>query len=113
MGKAQRDKGKRGELDIVHAAKDSGLDAWRIPLSGAMAHYKGDVIIVDATGTEVTIEAKWRAQGFKQIYDFKGDNDVLVLKANGKERIYCFSEGLALELLGRVKDGKADEGNIL
>ena len=114
MGKAQRAKGYRGEAGVVNAAKEQGLDSWRVPLSGAMAKYKGDVVIMDGEDTHRVIEVKWRANGFKQIYEWKGDNDALVIKADGKERIYCFSENLALELLGRIKkDGKGDGHNVV
>lgn len=45
MGKTQRTKGKRVELEIVHIFKRFGFDAQRIPLSGATTFQKGDVFV--------------------------------------------------------------------
>jgi len=45
MGKQQRDIGMRFERKVVNLAKDAGLEAYRVPLSGAAEGFKGDVII--------------------------------------------------------------------
>lgn len=81
MGKAQRDKGARFERELVNTAKAHGLDALRVPLSGAAAGFKNDIII-KTTGTTWEIEAKKRGGGFKFIYDNKRDVDVLVIGAD-------------------------------
>ena len=86
MGKASRDKGARFELEIKHTAEDHGLDAVRVPLSGATDFAKGDVVVTSHGGIKWTIEAKKRASGFKTIYGFleKGDCDLLVIGADRK-----------------------------
>lgn len=43
MSKSQRDKGKLGELEVVHVMADYGFQCWRTPNSGAMHYAKGDV----------------------------------------------------------------------
>ncbi len=80
MGKMQRDKGYRVEREIVNYLKNNGIPAKRVPLSGASEGFKGDIIIDGSLKAEV----KARKDGFKQIYDWLGDNDYLFLKANRK-----------------------------
>ena len=82
MGKSQRNKGARFERSIVNTAKEHGLKAVRVPLSGAATGFKDDVIIY--AKDEWRLEAKKRANGFKQIYDWKGEADALVIGADRK-----------------------------
>lgn len=42
--KGSRQKGKRLEHDVVKALKQIGIDAKRVPLSGALSWLKGDVV---------------------------------------------------------------------
>lgn len=66
MGKMQRDKGARNERLFVEACKEAGLDAERIPLSGAVkGSFAGDVRVSGFLG-----EVKVRGSGFKQLYDW-------------------------------------------
>ena len=75
MGKKSRDKGARNERKIVEIIQSHGVEAKRVPLSGAATGFKGDIQM----GTW-TIECKVRANGFKQIYDWlDGDSDFLVI----------------------------------
>ena len=79
MGKFSRDKGARNERKLVNLIQSHGIDAKRVPLSGAADGFKGDIIM-----GQWTIEAKLRADGFKQIYDWlDGDSDLLVI---GRDR---------------------------
>jgi len=75
MAKSQRDKGLRAERELAKL-----LDGERVPLSGAAGgSYTGDVI---AHG--LRFEAKVRADGFKQLYEWLGTNDALAVKADRK-----------------------------
>lgn len=85
MGKASRDKGARYEREIVNAHRAIGIDAERIPLSGAVkGSFSGDVRIAGYTA-----ECKSRANGFKQIYDWLEHDgaDVLFLRADRKPSV--------------------------
>jgi Holliday junction resolvase len=44
-GRKSRRKGQTGEYEVVELAKGLGLDAYRVPLSGAARGVKGDVVI--------------------------------------------------------------------
>lgn len=77
-----RDKGQRNERLFVADAQAAGLDAERIPLSGAMkGSYAGDVRVSGYLG-----EVKVRADGFKTIYDWLNHDgaDFLALRADRK-----------------------------
>lgn len=79
MGKFSRDKGARNERKLVNIIQSHGIEAVRVPLSGAATGFKGDIKM-----GQWTIEAKLRAEGFKQIYDWiDGDCDFLVI---GRDR---------------------------
>lgn len=83
MGKSQRDKGARFEREIVNKAKEHSIEAYRVPLSGSAVGFKDDIEL--RFGRETwRIEAKKRGNGFKQIYDWKGEADILVIGADHK-----------------------------
>lgn len=83
MGKSQRDKGARFEREMVlrfNAANES-FAAKRVPLSGA-GWIKGD-IEAKVRGRVQKFELKKRAAGFKQLYDWLGeDNFGLIVAAD-------------------------------
>jgi len=86
-GKRSRDKGSRVERMFVNDLRDNGIEAKRVPLSGACDGFKGDIRLwLHNCGfceqMEYTAEVKARknAAGFKQIKNWLGDNDILFLK---------------------------------
>ncbi len=84
MPNPSRDKGSRFERQIVDELRGAGLDAYRIPLSGASVGFKSDVE-VRLPGRKLTIEAKSRASGFTFIYQHIEGSDLLAIKADRKE----------------------------
>jgi Holliday junction resolvase len=81
MGKKSRAKGQRNECAIVNALKVAGLPAVRVPLSGAAGgQFAGDIKV---NGRRY--EAKIRASGFKQIYDWLGGNAGLFIRSDRQE----------------------------
>jgi hypothetical protein len=77
MGKKSRDKGGRCEREIVNLCKEMGLAAHRVPLSGAVAGYKGDIIVGDF---RCEVKGRGKGQGFATIERWLGDFDVLFLR---------------------------------
>jgi Holliday junction resolvase len=61
MGKMQRTKGINAERELVHLLEDLGVQAHRVPLSGAMANYKDDIILADESSIEVKRRKKMPA----------------------------------------------------
>ena len=83
QGRSNRRKGGTVERAIVKLHTDAGIDAKRVPLSGASRGYKGDIRIEDT----LTAEAKSRkgGAGFAVIEKWLGDNDMLFLHRNRAE----------------------------
>lgn len=101
MGKASRDKGQREERAIVHAFQDAGIGAERIPLSGAAGgSFAGDVTI-PVQGADRLFEAKVRATGFSQIYDWLGSNFGLFIRRDRAPRLVVLRESDFIELIKR------------
>lgn len=105
MGKSQRDKGYRTENNVRLKALAHGLDAsYRVPLSGG-GSIKGDIVVGKTDSKERwTIEVKCRANGFKQIYDWMGDNDALIIKADNKKEMVVLDLGDFFDLLAGRHD---------
>lgn len=63
MGKASRDKGALYERELVNALKGYGLEARRVPLSGATDYAKNDVEVIAGFDGKTVFsgEAKRRA----------------------------------------------------
>lgn len=67
-GKASRDKGANFEREIVNLHKSWGVDAERIPLSGAVkGNYSGDLKI--GPQQALLAECKRRARAYQDLYD--------------------------------------------
>lgn len=81
MGKASRDKGNRTERAIVHLLQEKGIAGEKV--SGM--YKQGPDLSVPYWGRDLRGEVKCRADGFKAIYDWLVDRDVLFLKADHKE----------------------------
>jgi len=106
MGKFSRDKGYRTENNIRKKADIHGLYAYRVPLSGGASHtpIKGDVIVSARKGAdEWVMEIKCRADGFKNLYKWKGDHDALVIKADNKSELAIIDLDDFFELLSNQK----------
>lgn len=82
MGKSSKRKGAAYELRVVRYHEDEAIGARKVPLSGALAEYPGDVIVADRYTCEV--KARKAANGFKKVRDWLGDNDFLFLQEIGQ-----------------------------
>lgn len=101
MGRRSRDKGARAEREIVNLLRDKGIEARRVPLSGAARGFPDDVIVTTrkrqvwnpaGLSTRITtkkdeerFEVKARADGFKLLYRWIDDSYGLFLHADRKE----------------------------
>jgi Holliday junction resolvase len=97
-GKASRDKGNRAERAIVKFLQERGFAAERVPLSGsAGGSYLGD-LTVPIIGTSRVVEVKARAKGFRQLYDWLVDRDILIVRADRSEPLVVLPLKLAAEI---------------
>lgn len=78
-GRASKVKGSGFEREIVLILREAGVEADRVPLSGAVMAFPGDVKL-NLRGERVTAECKRRKSGFKTHYRWLGNNKVLFLR---------------------------------
>jgi len=98
MGKMQRDKGARIEREIVSEFRKIGLWAEKVPLSGAAGgSFAGDILVEDYT---VEVKARKDGTGFKLLYRWLGDNDILVCKQDRTEPLVV----MTIQTLGNILD---------
>ena len=97
MPNRSREKGNRGERAIVALLKAYGLDAYRVPLSGAARGFKDDVELRIPNRT-LRIESKVRSKGFKNIYLWIRGADILVVKKDHEKPLAIID----LQLLGQI-----------
>ena len=99
-----KQKGDRDERGLIANLADHDIDAHRVPLSGAVEGYEGDVIIED----KYVVECKVRARGFQQIYGWLEKHvDFLTIRQDRAERLVVMRESMfirmLLKFLGRGK----------
>lgn len=84
--KNNRRKGREGEKQVEKELNKYGLDAYRVPLSGALkGRFSGD-IRCSIAGSEKKIEVKRRKDGFKELYKFleQDGSDMVFARADRK-----------------------------
>ncbi|MAL46656.1 hypothetical protein [Hyphomonas sp.] len=87
MGKFSRDKGYRVENNLrKQILTHEKMECIRVPLSGG-ASIKGDLIFNKKGGEKWQAEVKARADGFKNIYKWLTDVEILILKADNKKAL--------------------------
>ena len=87
MGKFSRDKGYRVENNLRNQIlTHEKMECIRVPLSGG-ASIRGDLIFNKIGGEKWCAEVKARADGFKNIYKWKDNNEVLIIKADNKKAL--------------------------
>ena len=101
-GRRSRRKGTRTERSIVNALKASGIAAVRVPLSGAVGgRFAGDIIL-PLMGRDLSVEVKARADGFRELYSWLNQRDVLIVKADRQEPLVVVRLSLAAEIPKRA-----------
>jgi hypothetical protein len=101
-GRASRDKGNRAERAIVKFFQDRGFAAERVPLSGsAGGSYLGD-LTVPIIGIDRVVEVKCRADGFRELYRWLIDRDILIVRADRSEPLVVLPLKLAAEIAAKA-----------
>ncbi|MBC7320467.1 hypothetical protein H5T89_07455 [bacterium] len=80
MGIKSKRKGYRLERELANELRELGFEAERVPLSGASGSFTGDILI---NGKRA--EVKGRANGFKNLYKWLEDRDLLFVRADRRE----------------------------
>lgn len=79
MPNKSKQKGDRLERAAVETLNAHGLEAKRVPLSGSVAGFKGDIHFKEQ-GIPKVMECKSRKSGFKTLRTMLGDSDRLLVK---------------------------------
>jgi hypothetical protein len=111
-GRASRDKGNRTERAIVCLLQEHGLAAERVPLSGAARGRFGGDVSVPGMGRDLRGEVKVRANGFARLYEWLGDRDFLVLRADRCALLCVCTLEFASRVLKVAEDAKGDAKRI-
>lgn len=98
-GRSPKQKGDRLERKIVKTLTEHGIEAHRVPLSGAVEGYPGDVVVTLPQGREVVLECKSRRQ-FKTLYSWLEHRDALIVKGDRQEPLAVIRLHDLLRLLG-------------
>lgn len=112
MGKASRDKGLRRERAIVEIHQKSGLQAERVPLSGAL-RYRGngadvDLYVRGSDPLKAEVKARGEGAGFRTLERWLGLNDALFLVRDRAAPIVVLPLHVWLEVAGRSARADAD-----
>ncbi len=99
MPNRSKQKGDRCEREIVELFLAAGLEAYRVPLSGAATGFKSDVE-VRLPGTTLKLESKVRGTGFGRIYKWLVGNDGVVIKADREQTLLVIPLERFAKLLG-------------
>ena len=101
-GKACRQKGDRAERAIVKFLQERGFAAERVPLSGsAGGSYCGDLTL-PILEVDRVVEVKCRADGFRELYKWLQDRDILIVRADRKEPLVILPLKLAAEIAAKA-----------
>jgi hypothetical protein len=93
-GRLSRNKGARTERAIVRLLQDQGIAAEKI--SGM---YKpGADLSLAVLGVDRAVEVKCRADGFRELYGWLEDRDLLIVKADRQEPLAIVRLSLAAEI---------------
>lgn len=100
MGRMSRTKGAVYERELVNQAKEYGLVAQRVPLSGATSYAKGDVEITPTFSDKPWVfEAKRRKELPAWMLEALGENAGLILRADNEKSVAVIPLKTLLELL--------------
>jgi hypothetical protein len=105
-GRRSRDKGNRSERALVAYLQARGFAVERIPLSGSCGgRFVGDVT-VPLLGRDRRAEVKIRANGFRELYRWLIDRDLLVVRADRREPLVVVPLKLAADIAAAAEQGK-------
>jgi Holliday junction resolvase len=97
-GRRSRDKGSCVERAVVNALKANGIASQRVPLSGAAGgRFSGDIVL-PLMGRDLCVEVKARGDGFRELYCWLNERDVLIVKADHREPLVVVRLSLAAEI---------------
>lgn len=108
-----RKKGNRVERYLVALHKAIGIPCWRVPLSGSVRGFEGDLRIGEgATALRGEVKARSKGQGFRLLEKWLSGNDVLFIKRDRAAPLVVLEWEAYAALLNPEHPGKADPEGI-
>jgi hypothetical protein len=108
-GKSSRQKGDREERRLVNHFRDHGINASRIPMSGASAFegFSGFDLTVPMFGKTYKAEVKHYGNGFQTLYKWlaHGKNDFLIVRADHSEALAVIPLPILINMI-KHRDGE-------
>jgi hypothetical protein len=101
--RASRRKGATEERAMVRYLQARGFAAEKSSRTG----YRGPDLTVPLLGIERVVEVKCRANGFRELYAWLADRDILIVRANRREPLVILPMWLASEIAA-VAEGHDD-----
>jgi hypothetical protein len=98
--RASRRKGATEERALVRYLQARGFAAEKISRTG----YRGPDLTVPLLGIERVVEVKCRANGFRELYAWLADRDILIVRANRREPLCILPMWLGAEI-ARAAEG--------
>ena len=102
MGAKSRRKGGNLEREIVNRHRAAGIAAHRVPLSGAVPGYAGDVILDGLDDLRCEVKGRGSGDGFRTLERWLGDHDLLFLRRDRQEPLVVLPWRTWLRLTGRA-----------
>jgi Holliday junction resolvase len=93
-GRRPRDKGARTERAIAKVLQANGFAAVKI----SRAYQAGHDILLSLIGRDLCVEVKARADGFRELYSWLHERDILIVKADRQEPLVVLRLSLAAEI---------------
>jgi hypothetical protein len=94
-GRAPRRKGHGVERLLVRSLQANGFAAERVPLSGAVGRRFAGDIVLPLMGRDLCVELEGQASGFRELYSWLNQRDVLTVKADCREPLVVVRLSLA------------------
>jgi len=98
-GKGRRRKGINAERELVRILKKAGINAKRIPLSGATEYQKGDILIDNIFVAEVK-----RRKRVALLYDMLKGANIGFIRADGKQWLAILDIDFFIQLYNKNKE---------
>jgi|SRR5579871_2648118 len=109
MGRMQRRKGRRAELEIVHLHRNLGIEAERVPDSGASRYRQvaGDVdvhVFGENEGPLIAeVKSRGKGTGFRVLERWLADNDLLFVRRDHAQPLVVLGWDVWERLILRVR----------
>jgi hypothetical protein len=101
-GRSRR-KGARAEIALVNLLQAADFAAEKTSRTG----YTGADVSVPILGVDRRIEVKVRADGFRELYKWLSDADLLIVRADRREPLCVIPWKLAIEIAIAAERGRS------